>query len=165
MRRSGSRRSPSGPPRHEQEPCRPAVDLVCHVADTRGGPAFFPQVDGRTFGTLEIPTTLPTFDELLGRREFPDGKVVGHYTGLLRDDLPNVFTLHAEIEGMSRRGLFRDLLAAWTDRGVRFLRMDDLARRILAERERIPVGRMVMTGIDGRSGLVAARDKGADGGE
>jgi undecaprenyl phosphate-alpha-L-ara4FN deformylase len=130
---------------------------LLYASDTRGGPPFFPRVDGRVFKTLEIPSTLPTLDELMGRPEFPDEKIVPHCLSLLRDDRPNVFTLHAEIEGMGRRTLFRALLAACKKTGVEFIRLDGLARELLADRVAIPACDQVMAGIDGRSGLVAAQ--------
>lgn len=109
------------------------------------------------FSTLEIPSTLPTFDELMGRPEYPDAKIVPHFLSLLRPDQPNIFTLHAEIEGMGRRELFQALLAACQAAGVEFIRMDDLARELLANRAAIPVRDQVLGTIDGRSGLVATQ--------
>ena len=126
-----------------------------YASDTRGGPAFFPRVDGQVFQTLEIPSTLPTFDELMGRPEYPDDRIVPHFLSLLRADQPNVFTLHAEIEGMGRRHLFRALLAACQQAGVEFIRLDHLADELLANRAAIPVRDQVMGTVDGRSGLVA----------
>ena len=130
---------------------------LLYASDTRNGSPFFPRIDGRVFKTLEIPSTLPTFDELLGRPEYPDGHIVAHYLSLLRPDRPNVLTIHAEIEGMGKRNLFRDLLRACTQSGVRFIRLDDLARELLADRAAIPVRDQIMAPVDGRSGLVAAQ--------
>lgn len=130
---------------------------LLYASDTRGGGPFFPRIDGKVFKTLEIPSTLPTFDELMGRPEYPDSKIVAHYLSLLREDQVNVFTLHAEIEGGGRRGLFRELLAACRRAGVEFVRMDDYARALLANRGAIPVRDQVMVEIDGRSGKVAAQ--------
>jgi len=130
---------------------------LLYASDTRGDSPFFPRVDGRIFKTLEIPSTLPTFDELLGRPEYPESRIVEHYLSLLRDDRPNVFTIHAEIEGMGHRALFRSLVRACVERGVQFIRLDDLARELLADRSKIPVGDQVMAEIDGRSGLVATQ--------
>ena len=130
---------------------------LLYASDTRGASPFFPRIDGTVFKTLEIPSTLPTFDELMGRPEFPDDKIVAHYLSLLRDDRPNVFTLHAEIEGMGKRALFRDLLRACAARGVQFIRMDDLARELLANRAAIPICDQKLAEIDGRSGLVATQ--------
>ena len=55
------------------------------------------------------------------------------------------------------RALFRDLLRACRNRGVEFIRLDDLARELLAEPARIPVCDQVQGEIDGRSGLVATQ--------
>ncbi len=128
---------------------------LLYASDTRGGAAFFPRVDGQAFRTLEIPTTLPTLDELLGRPEYPDDRIVPHYLGLLRADALNVLTIHAEIEGMARRHLFRKLVRACLGRGVAFVRLDACARELLANRAAIPVRDQVLAPIDGRSGLVA----------
>jgi peptidoglycan/xylan/chitin deacetylase (PgdA/CDA1 family) len=131
------------------------AELV-YASDTRGGPPFFPRIGERIFRTLEIPTTLPTLDELMGRPEFPDRALVPHLIAGLRTDRLNVFTLHAELEGMGRRGVFRELLATAHEAGVKFVRMDAEARRLLADRESIPVRGQIMTTVDGRSGQVAS---------
>jgi undecaprenyl phosphate-alpha-L-ara4FN deformylase len=128
---------------------------LLYASDTRNGRPFFPRIDGRVFSTLEIPSTLPTFDELLGRPEYPDDRIVPHYLSLLREDGVNVFTLHAEIEGLGRRELFRALLRAWAERGVEFVRLDAYANELLADRAAIPVRDQVYAEIDGRSGAVA----------
>jgi peptidoglycan/xylan/chitin deacetylase (PgdA/CDA1 family) len=130
---------------------------LLYASDTRGESAFFPEIGGRVFKTLEIPTTLPTFDELMGRPEYPDEKIIPHYVSLLKQDRPNILTIHAEIEGMAKLPLFRQLMQAWADQGVRFVRMDDLAREILANRDAVPVRPLVMAEIDGRSGKVATQ--------
>ena len=135
---------------------------LLYSSDTRGRAPFFPRIDGRVFSTLEIPSTLPTFDELLGRPEYPDNKIVPHYLRLMSEranpaDTPHVFTLHAEIEGMMKLPLFRALLETCRARAVEFIRLDDYARALLQNRASlpIPVRDIVMSEIDGRSGLVA----------
>ncbi|MEY4940625.1 MAG: hypothetical protein RIQ93_2360 [Verrucomicrobiota bacterium] len=130
---------------------------LLYGSDTRGTEPFFPRLGGQVFRTLEIPTTLPTFDELIGRPEYPDHAIVAHYLASLRADRPNVFTLHAEVEGMGKRAIFRQLLDACRSSGVQFIRLDDLARELLANREAIPVRDQVMAEIDGRSGVVATQ--------
>jgi peptidoglycan/xylan/chitin deacetylase (PgdA/CDA1 family) len=130
---------------------------LLYSSDTRGREPFFPRLGGRVFSTLEIPSTLPTLDELLGRPEYPEDRIVPHYISLLRPGRLNVFTLHAEIEGMGRRGLFRALLSAWRKAGVEFVRLDESARELLADRQAIPVCDQNYAAIDGRSGLVAAQ--------
>jgi undecaprenyl phosphate-alpha-L-ara4FN deformylase len=130
---------------------------LLYASDTRGTAPFFPRIEGQVFRTLEIPSTLPTLDELMGRPEYPDDAIVPHLMSLLRADRLNVFTLHAEIEGMGRRELFRELLAACKRQRVKYVRLDEQARDLLANREAIPVCDQVYAEIDGRSGLVATQ--------
>lgn len=130
---------------------------LLYSSDTRGRAPFFPRVDGRVFRTLEIPSTLPTLDELMGRPEFPDDAIAPHLLSLLRADRLNVFTLHAEIEGMGRRGIWREFLTGCRRRGVEFVRLDEAARALLADHAAIPVCEQVLAPIDGRSGLVATQ--------
>jgi len=130
---------------------------LLYGSDTRGSVPFFPRVGGRVFSTLEIPTTLPTLDELMGRPEYPDEKIASHLFSLLRADDLNVFTLHAEIEGMARRPLFRQFLELCQRASVQFVRLDDAARSCLAHRASIPICDLVQGTVDGRSGLLATQ--------
>jgi undecaprenyl phosphate-alpha-L-ara4FN deformylase len=130
---------------------------LLYSSDTRGARPFFPRIGSQVFRTLEIPSTLPTLDELMGRPEFPDAVIPAHLLSLLDPAALNVFTLHAEIEGMGRRSLFQAFLGACRAAGVEFVRLDEEARRILGRRSAVPVCEQVMGTIDGRSGLVATQ--------
>lgn len=130
---------------------------LLYGSDTRGTHPFFPRIDGFVFQTMEIPTTLPTFDELMGRPEFPDEKIAAHYISLLREDRLNVITIHAEIEGMGKQALFLDLLKAFRERGVKYVRLETYAENLLREKAAIPVNDLTMGPVDGRSGLLAVQ--------
>ncbi|HEY1765691.1 MAG TPA: 4-deoxy-4-formamido-L-arabinose-phosphoundecaprenol deformylase [Opitutaceae bacterium] len=132
------------------------ADLL-YSSDTRGFRPFVPQIDGQVFRTIEMPTTLPTLDELMGRPEYPEASLAGHLLSLLRPDELNVLTVHAEIEGMGRRGIFREFLEGCRRAGVAFVRLADEARVLLADRSRLPVHEQLMAPIDGRTGLVATQ--------
>jgi hypothetical protein len=131
---------------------------LLYSSDTRGTRPFYPQIGERLFKTLEIPTTLPTFDELLGRPEFPDEKIVAHYLSLLRTDRPNILTLHAEIEGMGKRSLFHQLLSALKAEGVELFRLDQMARDLLKCASSIPNNHITLSSIEGRSGTLAVQN-------
>ena len=133
---------------------------LLYGSDTRGTAPFFPRLEGRTFKTLEIPSTLPTLDELMGRPEYPAERIVPHLLSCLRPDALNVFTLHAEIEGMARRPLFRELLGACRRQQVEFVQLEEVARACLAQRESVPVCALVQGSVDGRSGLLATQGPG-----
>jgi peptidoglycan/xylan/chitin deacetylase (PgdA/CDA1 family) len=130
---------------------------LLYSSDTRGTRPFMPRIGGTAFRTPEIPSTLPTLDELMGRPEYPDSAIAGHLLSLLRPDALNVFTLHAEIEGMGRRAIFREFLAACQGSGVTFVRLDDEARSLATNKSALPVCDQVMAPVDGRSGLVATQ--------
>jgi peptidoglycan/xylan/chitin deacetylase (PgdA/CDA1 family) len=130
---------------------------LLYSSDTRGQQPFLPRIDGQVFRTLEIPSTLPTLDELLGRPEFPDEKIVPHYLSLLRSDRLNVLTIHAELEGMGKREVFRVLLRQCSSLGVDFVSLDTCARDLLSRRDTIAINDQSMSTLDGRSGLVACQ--------
>ncbi len=130
---------------------------LLYASDTRGTAPFFARVGARTFATLEIPSTLPTLDELMGRPEYPEERIAPHLLSLLRPDALNVFTLHAELEGMGKRALFAGFLAAVRRAGVEVVSLEQAARELLARRERIPVCEMIQAPVDGRSGRLAVQ--------
>lgn len=130
---------------------------LLYGSDTRGTEPFFPAYDGHVTTTLEIPTTLPTLDELIGRPEYPEAKIVDHLLSLIQPGSTHVFTLHAELEGMGQRDFFRRFLAAAQARGVNWTTMEAIAREQLANPATVPVCSIEQREIDGRSGLVAVQ--------
>lgn len=130
---------------------------LLYASDARGTHAFFPCADGTVFRTLQVPTTLPTLDELLGRPEHPEDRLIEQYLSWLRPGQLNVLTAHAEIEGMLKVDLFRALLAQAQKMNTSFVRMDDLAHEFLRQRERIPVCELIQGEVDGRSGTLAVQ--------
>lgn len=125
--------------------------LVYH-ADTRGIAPYFPACGGVPFKALEIPTTLPTLDELLGtatERAITDRLV----EDAARQSLC-VFTGHTETEGLHYAGLLRDVIARLKDRGFGFSRGIDIARRLLERRQDIPVCEFYRGTMPHRGGFV-----------
>ena len=90
-----------------------------YAGDCRGFEPFYPVVNGRTLRTLQIPTTLPTLDELLGLDGMTPADVNARLFGLLREDALNVYALHTEAEGGALHEVFDALLQGLNDRGVR----------------------------------------------
>ncbi len=79
-------------------------------SDCRGTSIFYPVVEGKTLSQPQIPTTLPTFDEVLGREGVDQENYNKHLISLMGEESLNVLTIHAEVEGMSYLGLFRGFL-------------------------------------------------------
>ena len=131
-----------------------AANLL-YASDGRGTHPFFPRADGVVYQTLQIPSTLPTLDELMGRAEYPENRIVDHYLSLLKPGQLNVLTVHAEIEGMQKRELFRELLLRTRAAGVKFVVLRDVAQSLLQERDSIAVCDLRAGEVDGRSGTLA----------
>ena len=75
-------------------------------SDVRGHAPFRCVVEGKVLATPEIPTTLPTLDEVMGRPDLRDGSaVLQFYLNEFKPDELNVHTIHAETEGMGRKPL------------------------------------------------------------
>ena len=126
-----------------------------YASDTRGRVPFIPSVQGKVFRTLQVPTTLPTLDELMGRPEFPSDQLVDRYLSWLQSGNVHVYTAHAEIEGMKQLGLFRELLTRALQNGWQVTAVERVARASMAQRDSVPVCEMIAGEIDGRSGTLA----------
>lgn len=144
------------------------IGLV-YAADTRGWSPFFPRVGERRSTVLQVPTTLPTLDELIGRRDVPTGNLLGYLLDVFRqppslapntrhrrNSLVHVFTAHAEIEGRRWLGLFEDLVGSLLADGFRFVTLGQLADEILAAGD-VPVCQVVDAELVGRAGKVACQ--------
>jgi undecaprenyl phosphate-alpha-L-ara4FN deformylase len=152
------------------------------ASDTRGGEPFFPmRADGTPSKVLEIPSTLPTLDELLAVALPGEGSRVEKASKFLRRELNediaageggarrpastcHVHSIHTEIEGGSAFAApFADLLTAWKSDGVDFLTFEEICRTLLptetparSERvPRIPTRRLSFTTLPGRATPVA----------
>jgi undecaprenyl phosphate-alpha-L-ara4FN deformylase len=130
---------------------------LLYASDARGREPFFPRIGGTTFRTLQIPTTLPTLDEVLGRDGVTERNV--HEAILSAWDAVRlaVHTVHTEGEGQAYLDSFRRLLARAADRGARFERLDSVARAWMQHRESIPAGDVVRREIPGRAGEVCVQ--------
>jgi peptidoglycan/xylan/chitin deacetylase (PgdA/CDA1 family) len=90
-----------------------------YAGDCRGPAPFYPVVRGRTLATLQVPTTLPTLDELLGLDGLTADQVNQQVWDQIRDDALNVYALHTEVEGGALAGTFEAFLQGLRDREVR----------------------------------------------
>ncbi|MGQ0653447.1 MAG: 4-deoxy-4-formamido-L-arabinose-phosphoundecaprenol deformylase [Betaproteobacteria bacterium] len=125
-------------------------ELRCdYASDTRGRGPFLPLWNGVRIGCPQLPTTLPTLDELIGRVEDPVACVLNE-TGTGTD---HVFTAHAEIEGGRLIGELERLLEGWKRHGYRIVSTRSLYESL--EVERLPRCEVVYGEVPGRSGTLA----------
>jgi undecaprenyl phosphate-alpha-L-ara4FN deformylase len=119
----------------------------------RGHSIFRPIVDGLQLHHPEVPTTLPTYDELIGRQCTPES-----YNAILLDMIRperlNVLTIHAEVEGISCLPLFRDFLDQAGRRNITIVPLG----QILAQTEIIEEGGISRAEVAGRDGWLASQE-------
>jgi undecaprenyl phosphate-alpha-L-ara4FN deformylase len=127
-----------------------------YASDTRGVAPFVPQIDGQRSRCPQLPTTLPTLDELIGIDGIGVERVHESLLARTREPCPHhVFTLHAELEGMKLLPVLRRLLAGWRDQGYQLVSM----RTLLADLDvsTLPSGLVRPGTVPGRSGLLAVQ--------
>jgi undecaprenyl phosphate-alpha-L-ara4FN deformylase len=78
--------------------------------DCRGTSIFYPVVKGKVLSQPQIPTTLPTYDETVGRERVTQERYNESLVSLMKRGCLNVLTIHAEVEGLSCLGLFQEFL-------------------------------------------------------
>ncbi len=126
-----------------------------YASDTRGTCPFVPVVGGREVPVPQLPTTLPTLDELIGREDLRGADPIEHLLTLTEGGRDHVFTLHAELEGGAYLAGFERLLGAWRARGLDLTALGSYAQAL--DLSRLPRCAIVSGAVDGRSGTLAAQ--------
>jgi undecaprenyl phosphate-alpha-L-ara4FN deformylase len=134
-----------------------------YASDTRGGPPFLPALARGVSACPQLPTTLPTFDEVLGVDGVDEASIADAVFSLSKAGAAEaaaapglqVFTLHAELEGMLLLDAFESLLVKWRDSGASITRMAKVHEA--AMRRPLPTRTVVMGEVAGRSGLLAVQ--------
>ena len=124
-----------------------------YAGDCRGRAPFYPVVKGQALRTLQIPTTLPTLDELLGLDGRSAQQANDEVLGQLQEDGLNVYALHTEVEGGALSGAFDAFLQGLAARGVQSRTHADWLPELLAARP--PAKPIVRLEIPGRAGWVS----------
>jgi peptidoglycan/xylan/chitin deacetylase (PgdA/CDA1 family) len=128
-----------------------------YASDTRGSAPFLPIVAAGETAVPQLPTTLPTLDELIGRPDLNGEDPVEHLLRLTAQapGRDQVFTLHAELEGGAYLDAFERLLRAWQRRGSE---LDDLASYAARlHLKSLPAAYIGWGAIEGRSGRLAVQ--------
>jgi undecaprenyl phosphate-alpha-L-ara4FN deformylase len=128
-----------------------------YSSDTRGRYPFYPSMENVVHGTLQIPSTLPTLDEMVGLEGNTPAELARYFLGCLADGL-NVISVHTELEGKR----WTQFLARFIERslaaGFRFERLIDIAEAVKREGG-IPVCDCVYGYVRGRAGEVTLQGK------
>ncbi|MGE5027534.1 MAG: 4-deoxy-4-formamido-L-arabinose-phosphoundecaprenol deformylase [Betaproteobacteria bacterium] len=126
-----------------------------YCSDTRGTHPFIPVWNAEIIACPQLPTTLPTLDELIGIGDITPENVAQHLLKLTENPPPtgHVYTLHAELEGMKLAGVFDELLSGWKAQGYELVSLKDYFQGL--ELSDLPRHEVVMGEISGRSGTLA----------
>ncbi len=129
---------------------------LLYGSDSRGPYPFYPKINGKVFKTLQIPSNLPTLDELLGRPEHPLETITETLIQLCEARSEDeVFTLHAELEGMRYLAWFEQFIVNAQQRGFQCVPVETLAHKALENKSNIPVCELIQGEVEGRSGTLA----------
>jgi len=156
---------------------------VTATSDTRGGRPFHAiRADGSASRVLEIPSTLPTLDELLALPLPGSGPQVKKACEWLRMRMKekensatgsfDVHSIHTEIEGgPAFSAPFAGLAAAWKSEGVVFLTLEEILKTLRSDRSlagearepgRFSVRPLAFTTLPGRATPVTTGWPGAE---
>lgn len=99
-----------------------------YASDCRGSHPFVPVIDGEIVACPQLPTTLPTLDEILALEpgcspESAADRILQLSNAIAGD---HVFTLRAELEGMKFASAFERLIAGWKSNGHQLVALRDL---------------------------------------
>ena len=121
-------------------------------SDCRGYSPFFPLVRNKLANQAQIPTTLPTYDEVIGR----NGITAETYNPFMLEKVKSssfpVLTIHAEAEGLAVHSLFKNFTERVKSEGGEFLPLGEL---LAGSGGKVKAAEMIKSEIPGREGWLA----------
>src|SRR5580658_1290320 len=128
-----------------------------YASDSRGSGPFWPTMAGVAGRCMQLPTTLPTFDELIGVDGMDAQAAAEQILQRSRTGASDthVFTLHAELEGQKLFPQFEYLLGRWRAAGVELGSLHDYHQRLAGAA--IARHEMMWGEVPGRSGTLAVQ--------
>ncbi len=127
-----------------------------YASDTRGTHPFIPTWDAEIIACPQLPTTLPTLDELMLRPGITPATVAEHLLAYTKDapSTGHVFTLRAELEGGKWLSVFEQLLIGWKAQGYELV---SLRQYLESMKDTLPRHAVKMEALDGRLGSLAVQ--------
>lgn len=123
-------------------------------SDCRGSTTFLPLVHGKPIPQPQIPVTLPTYDELIGRRGISQRSYNDVLLHFLNPAGLNVLAVHAEVEGIACLDMFHRFVEKARSRGATLVPLGQL----LTIHPPAVHSAVVSRTIGGREGWVAVQE-------
>jgi len=117
-------------------------------SDCRGDSIFIPSVNNRRL-TAQIPVTLPTYDEVIGRNGIENENYNEHILKLVSPAKLNVYTIHAEVEGIVCAELFDQFLQQSSKRNIQWTTLRSL---LPSDIHTLPLSYLRQQTLPGREG-------------
>jgi undecaprenyl phosphate-alpha-L-ara4FN deformylase len=125
---------------------------LLYASDVRGtGGAFRPRLKGEVFLTPQLPTNLPTLDEMWGLTTRDEAQAAQQWLAGLRPGT-NVLTVHTEMEGMALPEALPNFLQGAAERGVEVCPLERLVEGL--DPLTLPIRDVVAGRLPGRAGKV-----------
>lgn len=125
-------------------------------SDCRGESVFVPvSADGKALQP-QVPSTLPTYDEVIGNNGITAFSYNEFILSQIRPRSLNILTIHAETEGIACVDLFEDFLKKSREREIAFVPLS----AFIPDGATLPAGRIIQREIPGREGVVAVQMSG-----
>lgn len=126
-----------------------------YSSDTRGTHPFIPTWQAEIIACPQLPTTLPTLDELMNRDGITLDNIAQHILKLTEapSATGHVYTLHAELEGGKWLPIFEQLLQGWQAQGYELVSMRQYLQGL--DVAALPRHEVLMREVEGRVGKLA----------
>lgn len=128
-----------------------------YSSDTRGTHPFIPTWQAEIIACPQLPTTLPTLDELMNRDGITLDNIAQHILKLTEAPSGHVYTLHAELEGGKWLPIFEQLLQGWQAQGYDLVAMRQYLQTL--DLAALPRHEVEMLEVDGRVGTLACQGR------
>ena len=127
-----------------------------YSSDTRGTHPFTPTWNAEIVACPQLPTTLPTLDEIIGREGITPDNAAQRLLQLTENPIAtgHVFTLHAELEGGKWITVFEQLLSGWKEQGYELVSMRQYLENLKGS---LPRHEVTTGPVEGRSGTLAVQ--------
>jgi peptidoglycan/xylan/chitin deacetylase (PgdA/CDA1 family) len=122
-------------------------------ADTCGTHPFVPVLRAELVACPQVPTTLPSMDDWIGREGVTEADVVERLLKLTADGGDHVYTLRAGSEGLARAAAFERLLDGWKKQGFELVRLRTLLA--VTTNAKLPLHAVLDGPVPDRRGIVA----------